>query len=59
MYSGSSRRVDVIKMCDDCRVAFAAEQGFEPYGTANQVVRTTDDYLREQQAKSHPGQTRG
>ena len=34
MYTGS-RRIDVIKMCDDCRVAFAAEESFDPYGAAN------------------------
>jgi hypothetical protein len=47
MYTGSSRRIDVIRMCDDCRVAFVAEEGFEPYGAPSQIVRTTDDYLRE------------
>jgi ferredoxin len=51
MYTGSSRRLDAIKMCDDCRVAFAAEDGFEPYGAQSQVVRTTDDYLREREAR--------
>jgi ferredoxin len=47
MYSGSSKLLDVIKMCEDCRVAFAAEENFEPYGMPSQTVRTTDDYLCE------------
>jgi ferredoxin len=47
MYPGSSKRLDVIKMCEDCRVAFVAEENFEPYRTPSQTVRTTDDYLRE------------
>jgi ferredoxin len=47
MYSGSSKLLDVIKMCEDCRVAFVAEEGFEPYGAPVQTARTTDDYLRE------------
>jgi ferredoxin len=47
MYSGSSKLLDVIKMCEDCRVAFIAEQNFEPYGTPSPTARTTDDYLRE------------
>jgi ferredoxin len=51
MYTGSARRLDVIKMCDDCRVAFVAEEGFEPYGAQSQTVRTTDDYLREREAQ--------
>jgi ferredoxin len=50
MYTGS-RRIDVIKMCDDCRVATAAEDSFDPYGANNQTVRTTDDYLREREAQ--------
>jgi ferredoxin len=55
MYSGSSRRIDIIEMCDDCRVAAVAEQGFDPYGPSNQAIRTTDDYLREQEAKPTGG----
>jgi ferredoxin len=52
MYTGSSRRIDVIRMCDDCRVAVVAEQGFDPYGTQRPAIRTTDDYLRERQAQA-------
>jgi ferredoxin len=51
MYSGSSRRIDVIKMCDDCRVAAAAEESFDPYGKTGPTLRTTDDYLREREAQ--------
>jgi ferredoxin len=50
MYRGS-RRIDVIKMCGDCRVAAAAEESFDPYGTHRPTVRTTDDYLREREAQ--------
>jgi len=53
MYSGSSQRIDIIKMCDDCRVAAVAEQGFDPYGANSQTIRTTDDYLREREAQRH------
>ena len=49
MYRDSPRRLDVIKMCDDCRVNFIAEQGFESYGVASPTVRTTDDYLQERE----------
>jgi ferredoxin len=51
VYSGSSQRIDIIKMCDDCRVAAVAEQGFDPYGANSQTIRTTDDYLREREAQ--------
>jgi ferredoxin len=50
MYPGSSRRLEVIKMCDDCRVAFTTEEGFDPFGARSQTLRTTDDYLREREA---------
>jgi ferredoxin len=58
MYTGSSSRLDVIKMCDDCRVAFVAEEGFDPYGMPKQPTRTTDDYLREREAQKHNGRGR-
>lgn len=54
MYSGSAQRLDAIKMCGDCRVGFVAEQGFESYGAQSPTVRTTDDYLRDRDAKRDP-----
>jgi ferredoxin len=54
MYKDSPHRLDVIKMCDDCRVNFVAEQGFESYGVAPPSVRTTDDYLRERETQRPP-----
>jgi ferredoxin len=47
MYAGSSSRVDLIKMCEDCRVAVVTEVHFDPYGAPDRLPRTTDDYLRE------------
>ncbi|SHL81131.1 4Fe-4S dicluster domain-containing protein [Bradyrhizobium lablabi] len=58
MYTGSSRRLDVIRMCDDCRVAAASEEGFDPYGVQKQPARTTDDYLREREAQKRNGNDR-
>jgi ferredoxin len=52
MYQGSASRLDVIKMCEDCRVVVVTEVGFDPYGApARPQVRTTDDYLRERVRK--------
>ena len=52
MYQGSPSRLDVIKMCEDCRVAVVTEEGFDPYGApARPKARTTDDYLREPEKK--------
>ena len=47
MFKGSPERLDLIRMCDDCRVAFVTEREFDPYGAPRTAVRTTDDYLRE------------
>jgi ferredoxin len=56
MYTGSSRRLNVIKMCEDCRVAYVAEEGFDPYGMQSRTVRTTDDYLRDREVQKRDGQ---
>jgi ferredoxin len=52
MYSGSAKKLDVIKMCEDCRVGFVAEQGFKSYGASGLTARTTDDYLRERETQA-------
>jgi ferredoxin len=52
MYRNSPSRLEVIKMCADCRVAVVTEEGFDPYGApARPKPRTTDDYLRERERK--------
>jgi ferredoxin len=53
MFKGSARRLDVIKMCEDCRVAVMAEEDFDPYGKPRPPVRTTEDYLREREAQGN------
>jgi ferredoxin len=47
MYKESPNRLELIKMCDDCRVASVTEENFDPYEAPRKLVRTTDDYLRE------------
>ncbi len=50
MYADAPSRLDVIKMCDDCRVAVISEQDFDPYGAPPRAApRTTEDYLRERE----------
>jgi ferredoxin len=55
MYAGSSSRVDLIKMCEDCRVAVVSEGHFDPYGAPDRPLRTTDDYLRERDSADKRG----
>jgi len=55
MYKDSKQRLDVIKMCADCRVAAMAEENFDPFGAPQRPrLRTTDDYLRERDGDSSP-----
>jgi ferredoxin len=50
MYKDSMKRLDVIKMCADCRVGAVIEDNLDPFGASPRPrVRTTEDYLRERQ----------
>jgi ferredoxin len=52
MYKDSKKRLDVIRMCDSCRVEAMAEEQFDPFGAPRRApVRTTEDYLREREEK--------
>jgi ferredoxin len=51
MFQDSRERLEVIKMCEDCRVITITEQEFDPYGAPPRPKpRTTEDYLREREA---------
>jgi ferredoxin len=56
MYAGeNARRLDLIRMCDNCRIEAAANESFDPYaGPARPKPRTTEDYLREREAAGEP-----
>jgi ferredoxin len=47
MFKDEPGRLDLIQMCDDCRVAYVTEREFDPHASPRAPVRTTDDYLRE------------
>ena len=52
MYQDLNKRLDIIRMCDNCRVTIASEEDFDPYGApARPAPRTTDDYLRARERK--------
>jgi ferredoxin len=52
MFKGQTQRLDVLKMCEDCRVGAVMEQDFDPYGAPPRPpVRTTEDYLREREER--------
>jgi ferredoxin len=50
MFQNSAARLEVIKMCEDCRVVAISEQQLDPYGAPPRPrLRTTEDYLRERE----------
>jgi ferredoxin len=50
MFQNSAKRLDVIKMCADCRVIAMTEENFDPFGAPDRPKpRTTEDYLRERE----------
>jgi ferredoxin len=57
MYKGSAARLDVLKMCEDCRVSAVNEQDFDPYAAPRPAPRTTEDYLRERAAPKREPET--
>jgi ferredoxin len=53
MYPAGDKRMDVVRMCADCRVITMSEQQFDPFAGVPERAppRTTDDYLREREDK--------
>jgi ferredoxin len=53
MYPAGDKRLDVVRMCADCRVIVMSEQQFDPFAGVPERAspRTTDDYLREREIK--------
>jgi ferredoxin len=48
MFQGRAQRLDLLKMCEDCRGIVAIEESFDPHEAPMRPnVRTTEDYLRE------------
>ena len=53
MYPAGDKRMDVVRMCSDCRVITMSEQQFDPFAGVPERAppRTTDDYLRQRENK--------
>jgi ferredoxin len=53
MFQGANaRRIDVIKMCADCRVEAVVNESFDPHAAPQRPpVMSTDDYLRAREKK--------
>jgi ferredoxin len=52
MFKGAPQRLEVLKMCENCRVIAMTEDSVDPYGAPPRPnVRTTEDYLREREER--------
>jgi ferredoxin len=57
MFRGVSKRIDVLRMCEDCRVVAVTEEAFDPHAApVRPAPRTTDDYLRERAQREGKGE---
>ena len=46
----NARRIDVVKMCEDCRVEAVVNESFDPHAVPRTPTMTTEDYLRAREA---------
>ncbi len=53
MFSGANaHRLDIVRMCEDCRIQKSVNEGFDPHAAPQRPpVMTTADYLRARQTK--------
>ncbi len=50
MFANAPGRIEMLKMCDDCRVIAVTKASFDPYGLPERPkLRTSEDYLRERE----------
>jgi ferredoxin len=57
MFKNSEKRLNVIRMCADCRVNAMVEDQFDPFaGPPRPKVRTSEDYLREREEAKARGE---
>ncbi|RUY99631.1 4Fe-4S dicluster domain-containing protein [Mesorhizobium sp. M7A.F.Ca.CA.001.12.2.1] len=54
MFSGeNARRLELVRMCDNCRVDAAMSEDLDPYaGPGRPAPRTTEDYLRDRNSET-------
>jgi ferredoxin len=57
MFKDSAQRLDVVKMCEDCRVVAMTATDFDPYGAPRPNPRTTEDYFRAREKLDRTGES--
>lgn len=61
MYAGgNAKRLDLLKMCEDCRVSEVTNSGFDPYAAAPRpALITSEDYFAERERQRQLKATNG
>lgn len=61
MFAGDmKKRIDVVRMCERCRVEAVTNEGFDPYGAPPRPpTRTSADYLEERAEQRNEGKDDG
>lgn len=56
MFSGANaHRLDIVRMCEDCRVEKVVNESFDPHAAPQRPpVMTSEDYLRARERKQNP-----
>jgi ferredoxin len=56
MFSGANaKRIDVVRMCDNCRVEAVMNESFDPHAAPQRPpIMTTEDYLRAREIDGDP-----
>ena len=56
MFSGANaKRIDVVRMCDTCRVEAVMNESFDPHAAPSRPpIMTTEDYLRARETDGDP-----
>lgn len=55
MFKDSAKRLELLRMCEDCRIVAVTEESLDPYEATPRRPRTTDDYLREREERERQG----
>lgn len=60
MFTGAAgaKRLDVLTMCEDCRVEAVVNEGFDPHGEEMRRVRTAEDFVADEDAAAAARSTR-
>jgi ferredoxin len=58
--AGNASQLELLTMCDDCRITTVTNMGFDPYAAPQRPLpRTTEDYVRDRQQRDDDSENDG